>query len=87
MIIRLYYTMKTLFKTVLRYVTHNNTTTVEPPNNGQIGSTTFVLYREVVPFWRLRLICSNTVYYTHSNMQNMQYMVKNRIRIQAMSAH
>ena len=42
--------MKTLFKTVLRYVTRNNTTTVEPPNNGQIGSMTFVLYREVVPF-------------------------------------
>ena len=76
MVIRLYYTMKTLFKTVLRYVTHNNTTTVEPPNNGQIGSTTFVLYREVVPFRVVETyLIQFSIYYTHSNMQ---YMVKNR---------
>ena len=28
--------------------------TVEPPNNGQIGSRTFVLYMEVVPFRKQR---------------------------------
>ena len=29
-------------------------TTVEPPNNAQIGSRTFVLYMEVVPFRKQR---------------------------------
>ena len=30
------------------------TYTVELTNNGQIGSRPFVLYMEVVPFWKLR---------------------------------